>query len=200
MSTNASSDGTNLVDGCDAHVALENSTFEAVETGFMNNVPATIKMKNCTFSGNHQGALLRGGTYTIDGCEFTLNATLPPTTDKECHNNDTWASGNQTAFAAIVIGNRDENNYKYETNVTFTGDKSTGTVSGTNKAQFPAAYIYGVPSYKVTVEGDMSGFKASGYSQDIVTGGNVVIGGDTKSVTTGDDDGKNEAGISAGKF
>jgi hypothetical protein len=210
LSTNASSDGTNLVDGCDAHVALENSTFEAVETGFMNNVPATIKMKNCTFSGNHQGALLRGGTYTIDGCTFTLNAEYSGATDgsygisgnttKECHNANNWDSGNKTAFAAIVIGNRDENNYKYVTNVTFTGTKNKGVVTGDYKAQFPAAYIYGVPSYKVTVEGDMSGFKASGYSQDIVTGGNVVIGGDTKSVTTGDDDGKNEAGISAGKF
>jgi hypothetical protein len=38
----------------------------------------------------------------------------------------------------------------------------------------------------------MSGFP------DIVTGGNVVIGGDTKSVTTGE--GKNEDGISAGSF
>jgi hypothetical protein len=197
MSTNASTDGQNLVYGKGANIELENSTFNSKETGFMNNVPATINMTGCTFSGNHQGALLRGGTYTIEGCTFTLKAELP-SIHSQCHNNDTWASGNQTAFAAIVIGNRDENNYKYETNVTFTGEKSTGEVTGTNNAQFPAAYIYGVPNYKVTVEGDMSGFKASGYSQDIVTGGNVVIGGETKSVTTGE--GKNEDGISAGKF
>jgi hypothetical protein len=184
MSTNASTDTNgNLVNGCGANIVLEDSDLSSDETGFMNNVPAIITMTNCTFSGNHQGALLRGGTYTIDGCIFTLNAEYSGATDgsygisgnttKECHNANDWDSGNKTAFAAIVIGNRDENNYKYVTNVTFTGTKNKGVVTGDYKAQFPAAYIYGVTNYKVTVKGDMTGFKADGYSQNVVTGGNV---------------------------
>jgi uncharacterized Zn ribbon protein len=199
MSTNASSDGTNLVDGCDAHITLKNSTFEADKTGFMNNVPATINMTDCKFYGNHQGALLRGGTYTIEGCTFTLKAELSPD-HSECHNSSAWGSGNETAFAAIVIGDRTNGSYPHDTNVTFVGTKNTGVVDKayTYATQFPAAYIYGVSTNKVTINGDMSGFKASGYSQDIVTGGNVVIGGETKSVTTGE--GKNEAGFSAGSF
>jgi hypothetical protein len=179
LSTNASSSGTNLVDGCDAHIALENSTFEAVETGFMNNVPATIKMTSCKFSGNHQGALLRGGTYTITGCTFTLNATLP-LTDKECHNNSTWASGNQTAYAAIVIGNRSDSAYRYTTTVTFVGDNNKGEVSGTNASSFPAAYAWGVSgdAYKVTITGNMAGFRNSS-NYDFVYGGNVDVSGAT---------------------
>jgi hypothetical protein len=179
LSTNASTKGESLVDGCDANITLENSTFEADETGFMNNVPATIKMTNCTFSGNHQGALLRGGTYTITGCTFTLKAEL--TLDhKECHNNSTWESGNKTAYAAIVIGNRSDSAYRYTTTVTFVGDDNKGEVSGTNVSSFPAAYAWGVSgdAYKVTITGNMAGFRNSA-NYDFVYGGNVDVSGAT---------------------
>jgi hypothetical protein len=179
MSTNASTDGQNLVYGKGANIELENSTFNSKETGFMNNVPATINMTGCTFSGNHQGALLRGGTYTITGCTFTLNAELAPT-HWECHNNSSWADGNRTAYAAIVIGNRSDTAYRYTTTVTFEGDKNTGVVTGTNASSFPAAYAWGVSgdAYKVTITGNMAGFRNSA-NYDFVYGGNVDVSGAT---------------------
>jgi hypothetical protein len=180
MSTNASTDGQNLVYGKGANIELENSTFNSKETGFMNNVPATINMTGCTFSGNHQGALLRGGTYTITGCTFTLNAELAPT-HWECHNNSSWADGNRTAYAAIVIGNRSDTAYRYTTTVTFVGDANKGQISETSNtyaSSFPAAYAWGVSgdAYKVTITGNMAGFRNSA-NYDFVYGGNVDVSG-----------------------
>ncbi len=135
------SDGT-LTYGQDATIVLKNSTFNATQTGFMNNVPANITMTNCTFYGNHQGALLRGGTYTIDGCTFVLNATLPDT-DSECKNNESWGSGNQAAYAGLVLGNRSTGtSYQYPTTVTFDNNKSTVGTTGTYASSFYALYAY----------------------------------------------------------
>jgi hypothetical protein len=182
MSTNASTDGQNLVYGQDANIELENSTFDNPETGFMNNVPATVKMTGCTFSGNHQGALLRGGTYTIENCTFILKATLP-LTDSECHNNSSWADGNRAAYAPIVIGNRSTSAYRYTTTVTFVGDANKGQISETSNtyaSSFPAAYAWGVSgdAYKVTITGNMAGFRNSA-NYDFVYGGNVDVSGVT---------------------
>jgi hypothetical protein len=191
--------------GHGATLNLTNSKFSAGETGMLNNVPSTVNITNCEFTGKYQGAFLRGGTYTINGSKFTLNAVYSGSTSgygsygvdgnrtDDCRNNVAWGSGCAAPFAALVIGNQTEGSYAYVTNVTFSGDKSTGVVTGDYKAQFPAAYIYGVPDYKVTVKGDMTGFKASGYSQNVVTGGNV---NDSKAEYSR----QGESGIAAGKF
>jgi hypothetical protein len=135
------SDGT-LTYGQDATIVLKNSTFNATQTGFMNNVPANITMTNCKFYGNHQGALLRGGTYTIDGCYFILNATLPDT-DSECMNNTTWGSGNRAAYAGLVLGNRSTGSpYQYPTTVTFDNNKSYFATTGDYASSFYGLYAY----------------------------------------------------------
>jgi hypothetical protein len=141
ISSNASQNGDTFVNGKDATIVLKNSTFESDETGFMNNVPANITMTNCKFYGNHQGALLRGGTYTIDGCTFVLNATLPDT-DAECKNNGTWADGNRAAYAALVLGNRTTTSYQYPTTVKFVNNASTFETTGTYASSFDAVYAY----------------------------------------------------------
>ncbi len=125
----------------DCKYDLENSTFTAEETGVLINIPATVTMKNCTFSGNHQGGLLRGGTYNISGCTFTLNATL----DANHYENNwmkTWADGNRCAFAALTIGNYLNGAYKYETKVTFDDSSmSYAKVEGTYASSFPAIHV-----------------------------------------------------------
>jgi uncharacterized Zn ribbon protein len=210
MSTNALTGvDKKLVYGQDANIDLIDSELSSPETGFMNNVPATITMTNCTFSGNHQGALLRGGDYTITGCTFKLNATLP-LSDGECKNNATWADGNRAAYAPIVIGNRNEISYQYVTKVTFkeledssTEKKyNTAVVSGTYESSFPAAYIWGCSSYKATVEGDMQGFRNSAATSDVVYGGNIDISGAANLGRSGEQSGASsgEVGISGGGF
>jgi hypothetical protein len=178
--------------GENAKITLSESHFNAEGTGFINTVHASVYLIGSSFSGNHQGALLRGGDIFINGSTFTLNAEL--TSDNEdCHLDSDWGEGNKAAFAALVIGNRGTA-IQRGAEVIFGSTKSTGEVTGTNKAQFPAAYIYGVDGNNVTVKGDMTAFKSSGYSQHVVVGGNVNSG----KLTTPDRQG--ESGIAAGKF
>ena len=123
----------------DCEINLSNSTFTAKETGVLINIPAKVTMTNCTFSGNHQGGFLRGGTYTISGCTFTLNAELA-VDNAENNWGKTWKGGNEGAFAALTIGNYLNTAYQYPTNITFSGT-NTATVTGTNASSFPAIHV-----------------------------------------------------------
>ncbi len=148
---------------------LENSTFTAEETGVLINIPATVTMKNCTFSGNHQGGLLRGGTYTISGCTFTLNATLAAS---HYENNwmKTWANGNRCAFAALTIGNYLNGAYKYPTTVTFDNSSmSYAKVEGTYASSFPAIHVC-ANNYTVTITGMSNITKTGGKTPNVEYG------------------------------
>ncbi len=141
-------------------ITLENSTFAAEESGALLNIPATVTMKNCKFSGNHQGAFLRGGNYTIEDCEFTLNATLPANHSENRWMKE-WFSGNQAAFAALTLGNYLNGAYAYATNITFMGTNKA-TVTGTNAKDFPAIHACSNAGYKVTITGFKDHMTTSG--------------------------------------
>ncbi len=119
-------------------ITLENSDFIANESGAMLNIPAYVTIKKCNFSGNHQGAFLRGGIYTIEDCTFKLNAELESSTDE--HWMTKWDSGNCGAFAAVTIGNYLNTAYQYPTNITFKGTNKA-EVSGTYAAKYPAMHV-----------------------------------------------------------
>jgi uncharacterized Zn ribbon protein len=141
-SSNALTSNSVLVYGSGAKASFTNTVFSSPETGFMMNVPVTFTFEGCTFSGNHQGALLRGGTYIFNGDKnaLTLKAELP-STHSECHNTSAWKSGNQAAFAALVIGNNQESTaYQYPTSVTFNGTTTVKT-EGTYASSFPEVYV-----------------------------------------------------------
>ncbi len=132
-------------------ITLENSTFEADQVGALLNIPAIVTMKKCSFSGNHQGALLRGGYYTITDCSFTLNAEL--TADhKENMWLKKWESGDQCAFAALTMGNYINGAYQYVTNATFKGTNKA-IVTGTNATSFPAMHVCSANGYAVVING-----------------------------------------------
>lgn len=138
ISTDASlKDGQLLYGGAD--IMLKDSRFIGGETGFMTNVsPATVDIDNCTFSGNHQAAFLRGGTYTIKNSSFTLKAELESTHSENCHMKQ-WGAGNNAAFAGITIGNYLSSAYQYPTTVAMMG--VTVNVEGTHASSFPAMHV-----------------------------------------------------------
>ena len=119
-------------------IVLENSHFIATETALLVNIPSTVNIDNCTFSGNHQAAFLRGGTYTIKNSSFTLNAELESTHSENNHMKQ-WKDGNRAAFAGITIGNYLNGAYQYPTTVTMTG--VTVNVEGTHASSFPAVHV-----------------------------------------------------------
>ena len=173
LSTNASvKDGT-LTWGKDARIILKDSDLEATETAFMNNVPATIEIDGCTFKGNHQGGLLRGGTYIIRNSTFTLNAELPGD-HWENHPNDNWGDGNRAVFAGLTIGNRSASSYQYPTNVTL--ENVTVNVEGTYASEHPAVYVYANQGEGLGVTLNHSGCTFNG---DVIYGSaNITVNGE----------------------
>ncbi len=145
VTTNAS---TNPV-ASNCTINLENSTFESGHntyggTALLINIPATVTMKDCSFTGYCQAALLRGGTYEIDNCSFTLDAKFD-SSDTGNKWLTTWGTGNECAYAALTIGNYLNTSYQYPTKVTFkasdSSKKSKATVSGTNASIYPAIHV-----------------------------------------------------------
>jgi hypothetical protein len=160
VGSNAStnSDGS-LKYGSGANIIFKNTVLESDETGIMNNVPVKVSFQDCTFKGNHQGALLRGGTYEFKGNNtIELVATYSGSTGanatSECKNGTTWGTGNQTPFAPLVIGNDPESGaYQYTTTVDFLSGTTTVKTSGTYAANFPGIYVSAHASYAVTIDG-----------------------------------------------
>jgi hypothetical protein len=148
ISSNAAQTSGNFDYGKNTIINLTNSTFASTETGLMNNVPATFTIEDCTFKGNHQGALLRGGTYTfkgtntieLDASQYSGEAGASISTD--CHNTTTWKGGNCTAFAPLVIGNdATQTAYNYPTTVTFQSSATTVKTSGTYSGNYPGIFV-----------------------------------------------------------
>ena len=164
---------------------LEKSTFTASDgTGALINIPAKVTMTNCKFSGNHQGALLRGGDYAISGCTFTLNAESVTSSHQDNKWMTAWGSGNAAAFAALTIGNYENNAYQYETKATFTGTNKA-IVSGTNKSNFPAIHVCArSATYPVTITGFAKNMTTEGGKTPAIEYGTTNIKVDGNTVAT----------------
>lgn len=116
-------------------IVLENSTFTAAESGMMINIPCTITADNCKFTGGWQGVFLRGGEATFTNC--SINLVMDPEygdwPEKHVNTDGTWAEGNQAETAALLMGNRceeDHPSYYYPTSVTLTN--TTFSITGNN--------------------------------------------------------------------
>ena len=117
-------------------IVLENSTFTAAESGMMINIPCDITAKNCEFTGGWQGVFLRGGEATFTDC--SINLVMDPEygdwPEKHVNTEDgTWADGNQSETAALLMGNRcveDHPSYYYPTSVTL--KNTTFSITGNN--------------------------------------------------------------------
>lgn len=140
VTTNAS---TNPQVASDCTINLENSEFSSGHssyggTALLVNIDANVTLKNCKFKSYCQAALLRGGTYEIDGCEFTLYAAVAHDSGDKWMTK--WDTGNQCPYAALTIGNYLNEAYQYPTKVTF---KNTNKVSvtGTYANSFPAMHV-----------------------------------------------------------
>ena len=133
LSTDAS-----FIPGENATINLTNSTFKAQETALMNNVPAKVTIDGCSFSGNHQAALMRGGEYSVSNSTFMLNAVLKAS-HSENKRMQKWESGNMCAFAAITAGNYLNTSYPYPTILDLKNCKVN--MGGTNAKDFPAIHV-----------------------------------------------------------
>ena len=117
-------------------------------TGILINVPSVVEINKSNISGQRQGAIIRGGNATISNSKITSSGLETEFTD---YTNSNWKGGNEVPLAALVIGNRTDNSYRYPTTVTI--DNVTLSTTDENRKLM---YVYqneGAP--EVTVSGTL---------------------------------------------
>ncbi len=142
VTTNAKTDATSenvkmTIDG--SKIKLRDETAVQDTTGLLINIPAKVVISNSEIEGMRQGAILRGGTYSISGTTFNSSGSE---TRYHKHNNvgtddyedENWASGNEVPLAALVVGNRN-GSYAYPTTVTFSGTNTLEVGESTVRKQ-----------------------------------------------------------------
>ncbi|WP_418697964.1 hypothetical protein [Bacteroides sp.] len=123
-------------------ITLTNSKFTAVETALMVNNAAALTATSCEFTGGWQGAFLRGGTFTFDGCTFNLNVDSKYDENGTKAGATSWGDGNNAPSAAITAGNRSTGAYDYKTSVALTNNCAfTVQVNGKESDAYPAIYL-----------------------------------------------------------
>ena len=118
-------------------ITLTNSTFVAHNDASDNcpvmiNVEGSLKVDNCTITGDRQGVLVRAGEAEIN------NSTVINTgeySDDNKYDDDDWGSGNEVPVAAIVVGSH---NGKYLDDAIVT---VIDTVIESQKDGIPAIYV-----------------------------------------------------------
>ena len=138
----------------DSKILLKESERENQDTtGLLINVPATVTLTNAEIEGQRQGAILRGGTYTIENSTFRSTGTKTDYYNSGDYLEGNWSSGNEVPLAAIVIGNR-SGSYQYATKVTFVG---SNTLEHRNENDVRKdLYVYQNDStHTVTVDGSI---------------------------------------------
>lgn len=104
--------------------------------GLLINVPGNLTIRNSKITGDRQGLVVRGGTAKI------IDSTISTTgkyTGSSYYFYDSWKSGNEVPFAALVAGNRGGTAYAYKT--TCTVENSVLTVEAGANANARTVYI-----------------------------------------------------------
>ena len=173
--------GTNATgpESYDININIKNSTITTVDAqgtgndnvGILFNVQGTVTIEDSRISADNQPMIARGGTHIYRNTTFDAKGT---NTFDNGFLDGPWQTGNAVPMAALVIGNRVNNNsYPYGTNVTL--DNVTVIAPKTNKCSTPVEY-YGIyiwqnkPSEKVSVIGDVNkgdGFAAQKVFNDV---------------------------------
>ncbi len=132
-------------------INIDNSTITGL-TPLLINVEAEVTLKNCTFIGTVQGAILRGGTYTMASNYFILDITNVAAGSYDDYISSNWGSGNQAPRAALVIGNR-STAYQYATKFDkFASNRALITTREDGEDQYYRnVYVYANPTEGIGV-------------------------------------------------
>ncbi len=130
-------------------------------TGIVLNVTNTLTITDSTVSAQRQGVFLRAGNATITNSHISADLVL---TNYIKYNTDmsTWASGNNVAQGALVVGNNQNNAYLADAVVTMTGGSLTCTTKVSALEPYTSALVaaQAVDAHetKVTLDGvDITG-------------------------------------------
>ena len=124
-------------------------------TALLFNIDGTLTIKESTLIGDRQGLIVRGGTATISNSTIISSGTRTNYYDSGDYVNKNWGSGNEVPLAALVVGNRTDNSYRYSTTVTL--DNVTLSTPNENTVR-KSIYVYqNDTTNTVTVTGNIKG-------------------------------------------
>lgn len=128
-------------------ITLENSEFVGDDPVFIN-VPCTLNMTGCTLNGKMHGLVVRGGKATVKDCHITMTYSEDATAEHaqemaSYFESSNWGSGNTINLAAIVVGNKvDDNSKSYKYPSVLNIENSTIETAGKYANLFPALYVW----------------------------------------------------------
>ena len=105
------------------------------------NVAGTMNVTGTAINGQRQAVIVRAGTATFTGCNISSNST-PLSWVNESMYTDTWGSGNEVPYGALIVGNQTTSTYAADANVTLTDCEisATGTSEQSDVFKFFAVY------------------------------------------------------------
>ena len=143
IGTNAgSTDNYNVqITVTDSAIYADPDPVNAAGTAILNNVPGFLIITDSTIQGYFHGVIVRGGTAVISGSTITNTMNIA---DQESYpESEAWGAGNSIKLGALVLGNRDNADYNYPTDVTLI---DTDIISdGTYGANYSAVYMWANP-------------------------------------------------------
>ena len=143
IGTNASVKGE---DGTGTHGVIVNVTNSTLKSDYIDtdsgsvtvffNVPGNLNIEDSTIYGVQNAVMVRGGTAVISGSTLTTAEQIASdSVDKFTEEN--WGNGNEVPYAALLVGDRNNNAYNYSAFVTLV---NTEIKSG--NAEVPTVYIW----------------------------------------------------------
>ncbi len=143
IGTNASEKGK---DGTGTHGVIINVTGSTLKSDYIDadsgsvtvffNVPGNLNIEDSKIYGVQNAVMVRGGTAVIKNSTLTTAEQIASdSVDKFTEEN--WGNGNEVPYAALLVGDRNNNAYNYSAFVTLV---NTEIKSG--NAEVPTVYIW----------------------------------------------------------
>lgn len=100
---------------------LETSTTNGDNTTVLINVDGNLNISNSVLKGDRQCLVVRAGTALVSNTQFIFDSSFDNSSVASTRNGGTWASGNEVASAAIVVGDRTPGAYYADASLTLSG-------------------------------------------------------------------------------
>lgn len=143
IGTNASAEGE---DGTGTHGVIINVTGSTLKSDYIDadsgsvtvffNVPGNLNIEGSEIYGVQNAVMVRGGTAVIKNSTLTTAEQIAAGSEDK-FTNENWKEGNEVPYAALLVGDRNNNAYNYSAFVTLV---NTEIKSGNDEV--PTVYIW----------------------------------------------------------
>ena len=187
--------GTNAAttDNYNVVISVENSEINmsaADSCAVMINVEGTLNVSETTINAHRQGIIVRAGSATLTNVDVTAvleDAYPQAATDTDRTSDPTkWASGNEVAYGALVVGNNNNGAYLDDATVVISGGSYICTTEDTGLENYTNA-VFAVALNVNRTDAEITYATSITVSGDVEFDGNVINWQNTAEITGLDD-------------